>query len=138
MVEGLGSPGMGYPFRSSYEMIYFAQKGRRKPPEDKSVRDVLRFPRLKGKTLWPTQKPVALLEVLIRLSSNLDDLVVDPFAGSGATLRAAKNLGRRCLGFDINPAGKQYFETTSWEDGVDAEVAPPVQRSAFQRLFVKK
>ncbi|CAG4968485.1 site-specific DNA-methyltransferase [Novilysobacter luteus] len=51
---------------------------------------------------YPTQKPVALLERIIKASSNEDDLVFDFFMGSGTTLVAAQNLGRRYIGADIN------------------------------------
>lgn len=51
---------------------------------------------------YPTQKPVALLERIIELSSNRGDLVLDPFCGSGTTLVAATNLSRNCIGIDIN------------------------------------
>jgi site-specific DNA-methyltransferase (adenine-specific) len=121
-IQGRGSPGMGYPFRSQYEMVYFAQKGKRKPPENKSVRDVLRFQRLKGNDLWPTEKPVPLLELLIKQSSNPGDLVLDPFAGSGSTLVAAAKLGRQYLGFDESIAGQEYFHAR--EDRVDAPPKP--------------
>ena len=50
----------------------------------------------------PTCKPVPILETLITNSSKPGDLVCDFFAGSGSTLEAAKNLGRRYLGFEIN------------------------------------
>ncbi len=51
----------------------------------------------------PTQKPEALMERVIRASSNPDDLVLDPFVGSGTTSRVAAFLGRRWIGIDINP-----------------------------------
>ena len=51
---------------------------------------------------YPTQKPLALLERIIRASSNERDLVFDPFCGSGTTLVAAKNLNRRYIGCDKN------------------------------------
>ena len=44
---------------------------------------------------YPTQKPVALYERIIKASSNQNDTVLDPFAGSGTTLDAAQTLGRR-------------------------------------------
>lgn len=52
----------------------------------------------------PTQKPEALILQWVALFSNPGDLVVDPFVGSGTTLAAAKRLGRRAVGVDINEA----------------------------------
>jgi site-specific DNA-methyltransferase (adenine-specific) len=52
--------------------------------------------------LHPTQKPVALLEYLIKTYSLENDLILDNCAGSGSTLVAAKNLNRRFLGFENN------------------------------------
>ncbi len=50
---------------------------------------------------YPTQKPVALLERIIRTSSNEGDVVLDPFCGCGTTVDAAVRLDRRWLGIDI-------------------------------------
>jgi site-specific DNA-methyltransferase (adenine-specific) len=55
----------------------------------------------------PTQKPEALMERIIRASSNQGDIVLDPFVGSGTTCRVANTLKRRWLGIDINP---EYIE----------------------------
>jgi len=55
----------------------------------------------------PTQKPEALMERIIRASSNPGDLVIDPFVGSGTTCRVAKALGRDWIGIEINP---KYIE----------------------------
>jgi SAM-dependent methyltransferase len=52
---------------------------------------------------YPTQKPEALLERIIRASSNEGDLVLDPFCGCGTTIAAAERLGRRWIGIDITP-----------------------------------
>ena len=49
----------------------------------------------------PTQKPIGVIENLIRIFTDKDDVVIDPVAGSGTTLLAAKNLGRRAYGFEI-------------------------------------
>jgi len=50
----------------------------------------------------PCQMPLALLERIIKVSSNRGDLVLDPFAGSGTTLAAAKKLGRDYLGVELS------------------------------------
>jgi DNA modification methylase len=52
----------------------------------------------------PTMKPVALLETLIKNSSARDEIVFDPFAGSGSTLIACERLGRRCFAVELDPA----------------------------------
>ncbi len=57
----------------------------------------------KERTGYPTQKPVKLLERILRASSNPGDLVADFFGGSGTTGVAAKRLGRRFLLVDDNP-----------------------------------
>jgi modification methylase len=53
-----------------------------------------------GKKLHPTQKPEALLARVILSSSRPDDLVLDPFSGTGTTGAVAKRLGRRFIGFE--------------------------------------
>jgi site-specific DNA-methyltransferase (adenine-specific) len=59
-------------------------------------------PKAKERVGYPTQKPLLLLERIIRLSSNPGELVLDPFCGSGTTLVAAALLGRRALGIDVS------------------------------------
>ena len=54
-------------------------------------------------TEHPTQKPEKLLERIIEASSNPGNLVLDPFMGSGTTAVVSKRLGRRFLGFELNP-----------------------------------
>lgn len=61
-------------------------------------------PKAKERTGYPTQKPVELLERIIKISTDEDDLVLDPFCGSGTALVAAQLLNRRYIGIDSNPA----------------------------------
>jgi site-specific DNA-methyltransferase (adenine-specific) len=53
--------------------------------------------------LHPTQKPVQLMQSLIELASKPGQIVLDPFAGSGTTLVAARNLRRHFIGYEIDP-----------------------------------
>lgn len=62
---------------------------------------VWRFPNGKSKT-HPTQKPLSLFEYLVKVSSNENDLILDPFMGSGTTAEAALKNKRNFIGFDIN------------------------------------
>lgn len=55
----------------------------------------------------PTQKPEALIERMVLASSNPNDLVLDPFAGSGTTNRVCQNIRRNCIGFELHP---EYVE----------------------------
>lgn len=99
--------GMGYHYRARYEFILFFEKGKRKL-NDLSVPDVLEYKRVwKG---YPTEKPVELLEVLIRQSSSENEIVADSFFGSGSTLIAANNLSRKYIGCDISSSAHEYFK----------------------------
>ena len=70
----------------------------------------------------PTQKPVPLLERLIEIFTDKGDVVIDPCAGSGTTLLAAAQMGRRAYGFEI----KKEFSKAAKE-----KVLPRVQKSLF-------
>ena len=59
------------------------------------------------RTGHPTAKPLSMIEDLISKFTKPGGLVLDPFAGSGTTLRAAKNLGRKAIGFEIE---EEYCE----------------------------
>ena len=63
----------------------------------------------KERTGYPTQKPLALLERIIKASSKEGDLVLDPFCGSGTTCLAAEKLRRKWIGIDlkISPSKKR-------------------------------
>ena len=52
---------------------------------------------------YPTQKPEALLERIIKASSNKNDIVLDPFCGCGTAIAVAQRLGRKWIGIDISP-----------------------------------
>lgn len=58
--------------------------------------------------IHPTQKPVGLLKELITIFTDPGDVVIDPVAGSGATLRAARELGRPSYGFEVE---KKFYRS---------------------------
>lgn len=130
-----GVPGMGYPFRSQWEMILLARKGKRPMPKDKSVRNVLPVPWIKRKDAFPTEKPVELCEVLIRQSSEEGELVLDPFAGSGSAGEAAYRLKRNFLGFDVEQKALDYFNARkqTWNGVGSAVSAEPLVFKFFGR-----
>ena len=101
-----------YTFHPQYERIRYkkpffsAKQDEQGFYADVIVRDVWEIPAVinvsKDRTGYPTQKPLALLERIVTASSNLNDLVLDPFCGSGTALVAAQKLGRRWLGIEAN------------------------------------
>lgn len=62
--------------------------------------------------LHPTQKPIKVLKQLIRIFTDAGDVVIDPVAGSGSTLRAAAEMGREAYGFEIK---KEFFNAAQKE-----------------------
>ena len=85
-------------------------------------------------TSYPTQKPVRLIERIIKASSNPGDLVFDCFMGSGTTQAVAMKLGRRFIGADINLGAIQT--TTKRLIGVAAELQQK-QAEAAGKLDLK-
>lgn len=75
--------------------------------------------------IHPTQKPVKLLEKLIKIFTDEGDVVIDPVAGSGSTLIAAENLGRKAYGFEIKK--NFYKEAMEW-----------IERNRIAREEIKK
>jgi len=63
-----------------------------------------------GEKIHPTQKPVPLLKTLIEIFTDPGDVVIDPVAGSGSTLIAAEQLGRKAYGFEIK---KEFYTKAS-------------------------
>ena len=59
------------------------------------------------RTCHPTQKSLKLMEKLIKIHTNEDDIILDPFMGSGTTGVASLNLNRKFIGIEVNP---KYFE----------------------------
>ena len=88
---------------------------RKTPPQPYNTKKVpgnmWEFPRVRFKMEeyenHPTQKPEVLLERIIKASSNIGDIVLDPFSGSFTTGAVAKRLKRKFVGIDMNP---EYFE----------------------------
>jgi site-specific DNA-methyltransferase (adenine-specific) len=88
--------------RAEHEVAYLLAKGDVKPPA-RPIPDVVEF-RYTGNKLHPTQKPVAALAPLVSVFCPRHGVVLDPFAGSGSSLVAAQQEGRRFLGFEIDAA----------------------------------
>jgi len=68
---------------------------------------------------YPTQKPEALLEKIINASSNVTDIVVDPFCGCGTAIAVAHRLGRRWVGIDVSPTACKLMVSRMRKLGVN-------------------
>lgn len=101
-----GPMGMGWHYRRSYETVLVGERPGEKCrwfDTTNKVENVIRhIPKIiPSASQHPTEKPVALSQWFIRLHSQGNDLVVDPFAGTGSTLVAAKLEGRRAIGIEL-------------------------------------
>lgn len=100
------TPFMGYDYSSCYEPILYGWK----PPRDRRLAEpaklVLHYKPIGGEKLHHFEKPQDLLRFLVKQSSYVGEPVLDPFAGSGATLLAALATSRRAVGSELE---KDHF-----------------------------
>ncbi len=91
-----------------YGLLFYRDKLPKFNNHGNMVFNCFDWPRADGTPkIHPTQKPVPLLERMIEIFTDENNVVIDPAAGSGTTLLAAKNLNRRAYGFEIK---KNFFE----------------------------
>lgn len=91
---------------------------------------------------YPTQKPLALLERIIKIASNPGDVVLDPFAGCGTAIEAAQRLGRHWIGIDVTVLAIDVVERRlnrmGLRRGVDYKVdGIPLDVDGARRLFAE-
>lgn len=107
VVWAKGNNGIGRPWRNQHELIAY---GMRQPSRKDRIAkhgNVIECPR-SGNRHHATEKP---LELVRKVLDNMEgDLVVDPFMGSGTTLLAAKSLGRRAIGIEVD---ERYCEVAA-------------------------
>ena len=89
-------------FRANKTYDNYTPNPKGKHPEDWWMIQPI-MPSSKERTGYPTQKPLALLERIIKASSNKSDIVFDPFCGCATTLVSADALDRKWIGIDISP-----------------------------------
>ena len=110
--------------------------------------NVWEFPRVRYRMSeyenHPTQKPVALLERIIKASSNIGDIVLDPFSGTFTTSYVAKQLGRKSIGIEIEEEyvkiglrrleiANEYDGTLLYREPRSFEKTPQDQLALFER-----
>jgi len=108
------APNMQKTWHSVTEFIFYGIKHKQKPLNFKShkeIYNVIFCPNISAfkeeNTIHPTQKPEKVVEHLMKVSSNENDTILDPFLGSGTTMDACLRLKRNCIGIEINP---EYIE----------------------------
>ena len=92
-------------YHTQYEPLWYGWRdgaARLKPLEDRKQSDVWEIPRPKRSDLHPTTKPVELIVRAVKNSSNRNDIVVDLFGGSGSTLIAAEQTGRKAFLMELD------------------------------------
>lgn len=102
--------GLGWKYRRQYEMLMIAHRSGGKiawNPDAKAVSNIYKKS-LPKKKHHPNEKPVEMPAYFIGLHTRPGDLVLDPFMGSGTTLLAARALGRRVIGIELD---QSYCET---------------------------
>lgn len=87
---------------TSYEVIFFLKKGKRERT-DKRRPGVINVPQVPAsKLIHPHEKPLTLLEILMKHSTSEGDFVIDPFGGSGSLVRAARDMNRNALAIEYD------------------------------------
>lgn len=90
-------------FAPRHDVVIFATKGKYEFP-GKRPDDVIACPKVSNASLiHPNEKPIDLMAQLIEATTEPGALILDPFAGSGATLAAAAKTGRQYIGVEIDP-----------------------------------
>lgn len=97
--------GMGYNGRNRYEQIIFFSKGERRYPCNFKINDLLTHKRISPKKrIHETEKPIELIEDIIKFCSKEKEVILDPFAGSLVLAVASMNLNRNSISIEIDRA----------------------------------
>ena len=98
---------------AEYGLIFYRDKLPKFNNNGKMVFNIMDWDRdTETEKIHPTQKPIKVLENLIKIFTDEGDVVIDPVAGSGSTLIAAENLKRKAYGFEIDK--KFYQDALNW------------------------
>lgn len=94
-------------YMKNCEYILFMRKEKAKSINNASSKTVHKYNNIVGNKLHPTEKPVELMELYVKNSSNENDIVLDPFMGSGSTGVACINTNRNFIGIELD---KKYYK----------------------------
>lgn len=102
-----GSGDLKGAYAPKHELILFGHKGRTLLRE-KRISDVIECEKINSSNLThPTEKPTKLIEIFIKQSSDIDDIIFDGFMGSGSTGVACINTNRKFIGCELD---ENYFK----------------------------
>lgn len=96
---------------TEYALLFYRDKLPKFNNKGRMIFNTMPFDRdITTPKIHPTQKPIGLLKFLIETFTDKDDVVIDPVAGSGSTLLASEQLGRKSYGFEIKKEFVRDFE----------------------------
>ena len=101
LVWDKGRIGMGAPYRNQHELVLSARWSGSYRSDERGVSDVFKFsPVPPNQRMHPVDKPVELLQEVLKPITPANGVVLDPFAGGGSTIIAALSSGMRCVGIE--------------------------------------
>lgn len=100
------SLGMGYHFRNRHEFIVMLDKGKNRKPKNLSLPDIFTFPMVKNR--YPTQKPFDLIDLFVTQFTEENEMVIDPFFGSGTVASSCQINKRNFKGSDTSDLAHKY------------------------------
>lgn len=101
LVWDKGRIGMGSPYRNQHELVIAARWAASGRTEERGVADVFKCPPVtSGNRLHPVDKPVDLLRQMLMPVAPIGSVILDPFAGGGSTLVAARDAGHAAIGIE--------------------------------------
>lgn len=104
-------------YLNSFEIILMLRKGRAKNINNMGTKNILFVPNIMGNKKHPTEKPEALMKILVENSTKAGDVVLDPFMGVGSTGLACKHNGRSFIGIEID---EKYYKIA--EERINGEL----------------
>lgn len=104
-------------YLNSFEIILMLRKGRAKNINNMGTKNILFVPNIMGNKKHPTEKPEALMKILVENSTKVGDVVLDPFMGVGSTGLACKHNGRSFIGIEID---EKYYKIA--EERINGEL----------------
>lgn len=93
-------------YMGACEFVLMLKKGKSRTINDRGCPNILRVQNRIGRKNHPTEKPINLMKILVENSTQPNDLVLDPFMGSGTTGVACVNTGRKFIGIELD---EKYF-----------------------------